>query len=341
MSALHLDPLQLAPTTQSRTAHLQSPKWLVSFLVQIVIFLSVLIVIALLGIRGSHAQTCTISITATNFGAIDVLANSNTDSTGIITGSCAGLVAPTRVKICIGFDNGTYPLSGGFRQMGSGANRLLFNTYRNAAHTTVLTAAANAIRFNLTANSPTKTRTMYGRVPNGQQVVPIGNYSTVVNATARVARHVGGGTAPGCNAMPVWQIIPISFTAMVVPTCSVTVTNMDFGTTTLFTSNIDATSTVNVTCSNGAPYNIRLNGGTSGATNPTLRKMSLGVNQVTYGLYRNAARTLGWGATDGVNTKAGTGSAGVDPHTVYGRIPPQTSVAPGTYADTVIAVVSY
>jgi spore coat protein U-like protein len=69
--------------------------------------------------------------------------------------------------------------------------------------------------------------------------------------------------------------------------------------------------------------------------------MANGAVQITYGLYRDAARTLPWGSTTGTNTAAGTGSGSGQALTVYGRMPVQTTPAPGTFTDTIIATVTY
>jgi spore coat protein U-like protein len=62
---------------------------------------------------------------------------------------------------------------------------------------------------------------------------------------------------------------------------------------------------------------------------------------VTYGLYRDAARSLAWGATTGVNTASGTGTGTTQTLTVYGRVAPQTTPKAGTYTDTIVATVTY
>jgi spore coat protein U-like protein len=69
--------------------------------------------------------------------------------------------------------------------------------------------------------------------------------------------------------------------------------------------------------------------------------MAFGADTVTYGLYRDAGRTLPWGATVGVDTASGTGTGLAQNLTVYGRIPPQTTPQPASYSDTIIATVTY
>ena len=73
----------------------------------------------------------------------------------------------------------------------------------------------------------------------------------------------------------------------------------------------------------------------------TTRKMTSGANTINYSLYQNSSRTTVWGNTVGTNTVSGTGSGLGQALTVYGRVPPQTTPAPGTYTDTIVATVTY
>jgi spore coat protein U-like protein len=84
------------------------------------------------------------------------------------------------------------------------------------------------------------------------------------------------------------------------------------------------------------------------ATSGTIatRQMASGANRLSYNLYRDAARTLVWGQTTGVDTVAV--SVGPIPNfgsrnatfTIYGRIPAQQNVAAGAYTDSVQLTVS-
>jgi spore coat protein U-like protein len=69
--------------------------------------------------------------------------------------------------------------------------------------------------------------------------------------------------------------------------------------------------------------------------------MSYGGTQITYGLYQNAARSQPWGSANGTNTVSGTGTGSGQPITVYGRVPAQTTPAPGTYSDSIVATLTY
>jgi spore coat protein U-like protein len=94
-------------------------------------------------------------------------------------------------------------------------------------------------------------------------------------------------------------------------------------------------------CTSGASYTVALDGGTTGATNPTQRKMSQATEQVTYGLYQNSSRTLPWGDSSGGFAATGSGSGLSQNLTVYGRVPAQNTPSAGTYTDTVVVTLSY
>jgi spore coat protein U domain-containing protein, fimbrial subunit CupE1/2/3/6 len=116
-------------------------------------------------------------------------------------------------------------------------------------------------------------------------------------------------------------------------------TTLDFGTQGPLVANIDQTSTISVTCTTGAPYNVGLDGG--GAGNINARRMINGVNTVSYQLYSNSARTSVWGTTIGTDTVAGNGNGTSQTLTVYGRVPPQTTPPAAVYNDTVNVTVTY
>ena len=126
--------------------------------------------------------------------------------------------------------------------------------------------------------------------------------------------------------------------ATVVASCSLAATTLDFGNYT--GAQLDATSTITVTCTSTTAYNIGLNHGLHGGVGTSFLQ---GANAATvkYLLYRDAARTQEWSVTIGTNTVAGTGTGTAQALTVYGRAYGGSNVAPGTYTDTVTATVTY
>ena len=107
---------------------------------------------------------------------------------------------------------------------------------------------------------------------------------------------------------------------------------------------LDASSTLTVTCSNTTPYAVSLNAGSNagGASNFTSRTMKSGANTLGYQLYLDSGRTTVFGdGTASSSTKSGTGSGSAQSISVYGRVPTQAGVVPGSYTDTVTVTITY
>lgn len=132
----------------------------------------------------------------------------------------------------------------------------------------------------------------------------------------------------------------VAVTATVQATCLVSATSLGFGT--YAGVQVDATSTVSVTCTNTTPYNVGLNAGLGTGATVTTRQMTGPATAVlSYSLFQDTARTINWGTTVSTDTLAGTGNGAVQPLTVYGRIPASQFVTPGAYADTITATVTF
>ncbi|MBI2188321.1 MAG: spore coat protein U domain-containing protein [Acidobacteria bacterium] len=126
--------------------------------------------------------------------------------------------------------------------------------------------------------------------------------------------------------------------------CTITTTSIRFGAyDPLGTSPNDSTGTVTYRC---APpdrnVSIMLGTGASGSFNP--RQLSKGVEQLSYNLYRDAARSVTWGD--------GTGGTSfyfdADPPnwqdvvlTIYARVPAGQDISAGSYTDGVSVVINF
>ncbi|HLH91093.1 MAG TPA: spore coat U domain-containing protein [Xanthobacteraceae bacterium] len=125
-------------------------------------------------------------------------------------------------------------------------------------------------------------------------------------------------------------------------TCTInSASALSFGNQGILATNVDQTSTIQVTCTNTTPYNIGLDAGTGSGATVAARLMTASGATVTYSLYQDSAHSNVWGNSIGTNTVAGTGNGTGQSYTVYGRVPPQTTPAPGTYSDTVTVTVTY
>jgi spore coat protein U-like protein len=182
----------------------------------------------------------------------------------------------------------------------------------------------------------------FRRISAGQPTLPAGLYSSsftgaqtsIAYAYSTVGTCATIGTSHATTA-------PFTVTATNATICSVNASTLNFGAAGVLRAALDATSSITVTCTNAAPYTVSLDGGLSGATNPAQRKLAQAAQTITYGLYLDAARASAWGDSIGVNTASGTGSGLAQTMTVYGRVPPQNTPGPGTYADTVVMTISY
>lgn len=131
-------------------------------------------------------------------------------------------------------------------------------------------------------------------------------------------------------------------TATVVSTCSVSATDLSFGNyDPVSVSDLDATNTVTVTCTDGTAYDVGLDEGTGAGATVATRKLTNAGNTLDYTLYQDAPRTTVWGETVSTDTVSGTASASPANHTVYGRIGNGQNVPAGLYSDTITVTVTY
>jgi spore coat protein U-like protein len=182
--------------------------------------------------------------------------------------------------------------------------------------------------------------TVYGRVPAGQSTVPVGSYTWTGAATPAV-KHCGDADAL-CVA-PVVSTSASASTAVatVVPQCYIVSTSPVSFVAGLLTATTTAIGTVSVQCTAGAPYTVALDNGQYFSGSRRVANAAQTVF-VPYQLYQDSGYSLPWGASQGVNTEAQTGTGLVQSLSVYGLIPPQaTTPAPGAYSDTVVVTVTY
>lgn len=133
-------------------------------------------------------------------------------------------------------------------------------------------------------------------------------------------------------------------TATIIASCTITANDLSFGNyDPLAATALDQTSTINVTCSNGADYDIQLSGGISTDVNArTMDDDATGGFTLNYSLFTDSGRTNNWGVTNGTDTYQGTGTGSAQTITVYGRIPAgQTTPPIGAYTDTITATIEY
>jgi spore coat protein U-like protein len=295
--------------------------------------------------------SCGFSITNLSFATVDLTLNTALDITATLSANCTG-DAGVVVRVCPNINAGSGgTTTGSPRFMLSGSDKLNFDLYQDASRTVVwgsylwAHSSYTAPTIDITLNgggAGSATATVYGRISAGQQALPPGSYSSAFSGSNTQIAYAAA-TSGTCAAIGNTNATSASFTAGAgyTATCSVSAATLSFGSTGVLSAALDGTTSLTTTCSASTPYTIGLDGGNAGASDPTQRKMSYGGTQITYGLYQNAARSQPWGNSTGTNTAAGTGTGSGQPITVYGRVPAQTTPAPGTYSDSIVATLTY
>jgi spore coat protein U-like protein len=273
-------------------------------------------------------SSCSVSSTGIVFSPYDTQTKAAVDGTGTITVTCSG----------DGNNNGlTLNITGGNanacspRHMSRGTATLSYNVFREAARTSTWCDGGSRLDFNVdftSGASQTLTFTMFGRVVAAQNPV----YSTspyTDSLTISVKR--GGGTLATTSA---------TISSMVAAICSVSAGTLGFGG--YSGTAVNATAAVSVSCSNGAPYQVGLSGGSH--QSGSVRRMAGPLSSfLSYQLYSDSLRTVPWGdgsAQLGAR-RGGTGSGAAQSLTVWGRIPAGQNPAVGSYSDSVVVTVEY
>lgn len=159
---------------------------------------------------------------------------------------------------------------------------------------------------------------------------------------------LGAITACGIALAPVRGLAATATTTFqvqitIVDECEISsVNDLDFGSHGVLAANVDASSTFDVQCTLDTPFSIGLDAGTgAGATVAVRRMTGPAAATVDYSLYTDASRSVVWGDTPTVDTVDGTGTGSAGTYTVYGRVAPQTTPAPGVYSDTITITVTF
>jgi len=289
---------------------------------------------------------CTPTITNTNFGSPNLVAGTGLTTTATISFACTGLSGAGWFA-CPSFGQGSGGVNGTSRTMtGPAGATLRYNLYSDAARSVRWGSLSDAtlgtvprITITRTGSTGTGSATIYGGIATGQGSNQPGAYSSSFAGQVSVKLIQGGAQNCVTNATVSTNTSgSFTVTASPVAACTLTAANLSFGTRGVIDANVDATSSLSVTCATGLAYSVQLSNGVTG-TGPTARRLTNGGVWLTYGLYRDAIRSLAWGGAG--QAEAGTGNGASQGYTVYGRVPPQTTRAPGAYGDTVVATIVY
>lgn len=300
--------------------------------------------------RAANISCSPVSMSALAFGTVNPAA-SQTTASATLGYSCNNISNQTfSATLCFSIgEPGGGPTNP--RLMSDGAGHTLqFQLYQDAAHSIVwgssVLGANTPLQVNITIggkSTASGSATLYGQVLGNQTSAIPGSYTDSYTAadTALTINETNGSTAPGsCAGGGSAAYFPFLVSATVVKQCTVSANPLDFGSANLLTANADATTTLQVQCTNSTPYQIGLDNGQNASG--TTRRMAGGSSEfVTYELYSDANRSQRWGNAQNSDTAIGTGNGASQNTTVYGRIAPQSTPSPSTYTDTVTVNVFY
>ena len=159
---------------------------------------------------------------------------------------------------------------------------------------------------------------------------------------------LGAGTT--LTAMAATQTSTLSVTATIANVCAISTTSaVAFGAYDPVTANattpLTATGSLSVTCTSGATepvitLGVGSNANVAGSAAAPQRQMISAGNLLAYFLYQDTGYSVVWGNTAG-SGESYTGIGTASTLTVYGSIPAGQNVPAGSYADSVVATVTY
>jgi spore coat protein U-like protein len=134
-------------------------------------------------------------------------------------------------------------------------------------------------------------------------------------------------------------------TATVVVNCRLSVPPLSFGTYDPLAANAsqpaDTSAIVTVTCSRNTTAALSFDFGLHALGGSDRDMRGPGTDNLRYQIYRDSARSQGWGQGGDALRILSKGITQPDEVTVFGRIPPQQEVQPGAYSDALTAVVDF
>jgi spore coat protein U-like protein len=300
----------------------------------------------------AHALSCSATITDVDFGNPSLFSSGHTDALATVTVTCTSIPFLSVVKMCPGIGDGSGGSNGSARLMtGPGVTTLTYQLFQDSSRTQgwgavdepQLGTVPVMTLGNGFTGAGTATATIYARLFGSQSTAPPGAYTSAF-AGAETAFSYSlyfVGSSASCTGFVGSYVVRPEFDVSARPPagCSATTTDLAFPAAGVLTSALRAESSVRVTCTSKTSYSIALDNGTSGSS-PTARKMtSASGDTVTYGLYRDSARSRPWGGASLAVTGAGTGTAQAIP--IYGLVPAQSTPRPGDFSDRVIVTITY
>jgi spore coat protein U-like protein len=302
----------------------------------------------------ASAQTCTVTDTVMAFGTnVDVLAGAAVDTTSTLQVICSGGSGGAGgQRICINIGAGSASDATSRQLTGPGGNKARFDLYQDAGRTTLWGSwqtgfDTGGVQLEVARNTTTNV-TVFGRFFGSQQTAVAGSYTSTFTANPFITYADKNQAAATCPTGNLTASSSTSATVTISSNCNISTTALNFGTTGLLASNIDASGTISAQCNNTLPYSIGLDNG-SNASGSQRRMKQGSSNFVNYNLYTDTGRTSAWTTTTSTTSCTGgtgtcvtnTGTGASQNITVYGRVPSQSNPPQGTYSDTVLVTITF
>lgn len=290
-------------------------------------------------------------VAAIAFGSVSI--DRGTDAGGHVTLGCQAGSSPGYLRYCLYLPEGA-PLGGiaPRRMTNYSGSQLLYDLYSDPPRTRVIgpppagggfPAYTQVVPVSGNFSQVLSTVHIYGRV-NGAQNVPAGAYEAQLSNAQLLWAFDASAPPPDCLQASAKGSISFYFnvTASVANDCRIGMaTDLDFG----FASGLGAmrssTASITVRCPAGTPWVLGLGEGSHGVAG--VRRMRSPAGQhIAYDLYKDPAHTKRWGQA-GTDALSGVGQGIATPQvsTVYGRVPPQGAVPPGSYGDAILVTLTY
>lgn len=274
--------------------------------------------------------SCSIGSAVITFSSYDTVTKAQVDAIGSITVTCTGRSDSHNFVINATGGNNNSCTSRSMKRT-AGTATLNYQLYRNSTRSSEWCDSTRAITFSLNfdwrGSTETITIPVYGRIAAAQNPSAAGPYTDTLTVTVRES----GGSTYATGSFLV--------NGSVLSTCSISTTNLGFGTYTAAV--LDGSATVTVNCTSTTNYTVSLSAGQnlSGGTRRLAGPLG---SYLTYQLFQDSARTTAWGDGTALGAKmTGVANGAAQGLPVYGRIPAGQNVRPGSYADLVVATVEY
>ncbi len=318
--------------------------------------------------EAAAAPTCSATMTGLNFGDVDLSGGGAHTANATLNYRCTNdQTTPRYMRVCFNIGNGTAATAAGGghfdpRVLANSAGTLMNVQLYQGATPTIWGSSSAAAAFDPydvaiavpaqsggVAGATTGSYTMRGEILASQAGLPAGSYTSsfTSNHTAlRIAVVTSEASVPASCTSVTSTVGSFAFqvSANVIASCLVSADPLDFGSVDGIASgaNIDATTTIRVSCSQATAYAVRLipsNNDTNGSS--AMAGQTPGnTSTVPYRLYSDPGHSVPWGSLAG-NDVEGTGNGTAQSLTVYGRVPGLPNVRPDAYKDTVTVNVVY